>query len=203
MKINSISFKGTYKLSRQDVNSSKMRKILAKKDKFDMTFAYGSYLSSEDNFFIQTPDETSNSTFIFLTKLKVPFKSLNKSETLDHKNIKSRMVLSGFTDTKKIVLKPAKTNVLEQKFKESGSLYVGRKGQNGSKEKYDNIKRYLETGEPIVAPHIYFEVKDNKPSVHFQDGRHRFAVLRDLGMREIPVAIDKKDISIAEKIGLF
>ena len=69
MKISPISFKGTYKLSRQDVNNSQMRKILAKKEKFDMTFNYGSYLSSEDNFFIQTPDETSNSTFNFLMKL--------------------------------------------------------------------------------------------------------------------------------------
>ena len=70
-------------------------------------------------------------------------------------------------------------------------------------EKYDNIKQFLETGEPIVAPHIYFEVKDDKTTVHFQDGRHRFAVLRDLGMKEIPVAINKNDISIAEKMGLF
>ena len=203
MKISPISFKGTYKLSRQYVNNAQMRKILAKKEKFDMTFNYGSYLSNEDNFFIQTPDETSNSTFKFLTKLKIPFKSLQKSETLDHENIKSRMVLSGFDDPKKKVLKLAKTNVLEQKFKENGSLYVGLNGKNGSKEKYDNIKLFLETGEPIVAPHIYFDVKNDKTYVHFQDGRHRFAVLRDLGMREIPVAIDKKDIPTAEKIGLF
>ncbi len=203
MKISSITFKGTYKLSRQDVNNSQMRKILAKREKFDMTFTYGSYLSSEDNFFIQTPDENSNSTFNFLTKLKIPFKSLQKSETLDYENIKSRMVLSGFADTTKMVLKPAKTNVLEQKFRESGSLYVGKNAQNGSKEKYDKIKLYLETGEPIIAPHIYFDTKDDKTTLHFHDGRHRFAVLRDLGMKEIPVAIDKSDIPTAEKICLF
>ena len=203
MKISPISFKGTYKLSRQDVNNAQMRKILAKKEKFNMNFNYGSYLSSEDNFFIQTPDETSKSTFKFLTKLKIPFKSLQKSETLDHENIKSRLVLSGFDDPKKKVLKFAKTNILEKKFKESGSLYVGLNGKNGSKEKYDKIKRYLETGEPIVAPHIYFDVKDDKTTLHFHDGRHRFAVLRDLGMSEIPVAINKSDIPIAEKIGLF
>ena len=201
MKISPISFKGTYKLSRQDVNNAQMRKILAKKEKFNMTFNYGS--SSEDNFFIQTPDETSNSTFKFLTKLKIPFKSLQKSETLDYENIRSRMVLSGFDDPKNKFLKLAKTNVLEQKFKESGSLYVGLNGKNGSKEKYDKIKRYLETGEPIVAPHIYFDVKDDKTTLHFHDGRHRFAVLRDLGMSEIPVAINKSYLPIAEKIGLF
>lgn len=203
MKISPISFKGTYKLSRQDVNNAQMRKILAKKEKFNMTFTYGSYLSSEDNFFIQTPDSSSDSTFNFLTKLKIPFKSLQKSETLDYENIRSRMVLSGFDDPKNKFLKLAKTNVLEQKFRESGSLYVGKNAKNGSKEKYDKIKRYLETGEPIVAPHIYFDVKDDKTTLHFHDGRHRFAVLRDLGMSEIPVAINKSDIPIAEKIGLF
>ncbi|MBE7704664.1 MAG: hypothetical protein E7Z90_02480 [Cyanobacteria bacterium SIG29] len=203
MKISPISFKSTYKLSRQDLNNSMMRKILAKKEKFDMTFTYGSYLSSEDNFFIQTPDENGNLTLNLLNKLKIPFKSLQKSETLDYENIKSRMVLSGFDDPDKMSLKNAKTNVLEQKFKESGSLYVGKNGQNGSKEKYDKIKRYLETGEPIVAPHIYFDTKNDKTTLHFHDGRHRFAVLRDLGMKEIPVAIDKNDILIAEKMGLF
>ena len=203
MKISSISFKGTYKLSRQDVKGSQMRKILAKKDKFDMTFTYGNYLSSENNFFIQTPDVFSDMTHKFLTKLKIPFKSLQKSETLSHENIKSRMLLSGFADKEKMILRPAKTDVLEQKFKENGGLYVGFNGQNGSKEKYDNIKRFLETGEPIIAPHIYFDTKEEETSVHFQDGRHRFAVLRDLGMKEIPVAISKKDVPIAEKIGLF
>lgn len=203
MKISPISFKSTYKLSRQDLNNSKVRKILAKKEKFDMTFTYGSYLSSEDNFFIQTPNENDKVTFNFLNKLKIPFKSLPKSETLNYENIKSRIVLSGFDDTDKMCLKNAKTNVLEQKFKESGSLYVGKNGQNGSKEKYDKIKLYLETGEPIVAPHIYFDTKDDKTTLHFHDGRHRFAVLRDLGMKEIPVAINKNDISIAEKMGLF
>ena len=203
MNISPISFKSTYKLSRQDVNNSQMRKILAKKEKFNMTFTYGSYLSSEDNFFIQTPDENGGLTFKFLTKLKIPFKSLQKSETLDYENIKSRMVLSGFDDHDKKVLKLAKTNVLEQKFRENGSLYVGKNGQNGSKEKYDKIKRYLETGEPIIAPHIYFDTKNDKTTMHFHDGRHRFAVLRDLGMREIPVAIDKNDITTAEKMGLF
>ena len=203
MKISSISFKGTYKLSRQDIDKSVMKKFLYKKDKFDMTFTNGSYLSSEDNFFVQTPDMFNDATLKFLTKLKIPFKSLEKSETLNHKNIESRMVLSGFYNPDERTLKLAKTNVLEQKFKENGSLYVGLNGKNGSKEKYDKFKLFLETGEPIIAPIIYFNVDKDDISLHFEDGRHRFAVLRDLGMSKIPVAIDKKDISIAEKIGLF
>ena len=113
------------------------------------------------------------------------------------------MVLSGFYNTDERTLKLAKTNVLEQKFKENGSLYVGLNGKNGSKEKYDKFKLFLETGEPIIAPIIYFDTNENETSLHFEDGRHRFAVLRDLGMSKIPVAIDKKDIPIAEKIGLF
>ncbi len=199
MKINSVSFKGTYKLLKKDVNDIQMSKILSKQHKFGMSFTNGSYLTSEDHFFIQTPDNKSDITFRFLNKLKVPFVPLYKQDTLDSNNIISRVVLSKYDDSEKYTLKRAKTEVLEEKFKQDGELYVAKNGMNGTKQKYDRFKSYLETNEPILAPRIYF----NGDNVRFYDGRHRFAVLRDLGLREIPVSINKKDIPVAQKIGLF
>ena len=199
MKISPISFKGTYKIIRENVTDFQMSRILSKKEKFDMSFIPGSYLTGDNHFFIQTPDEKSDSTFKFLNKLKVPFTSLYKPDTLDSDSISSRIVLSKYDNPEYTVLQKVRTSVLEEKFKEDKELYVAKNGINGTQSKYNRFKSYLETGEPILAPKIYF----NGQKVRFYDGRHRFAVLRDLGMTRIPVAIDKKDITTAKEIGLF
>lgn len=199
MKISPISFKGTYKIIREDISNFQMNKILSKKDKFDMSFITGSYLTGDNHFFIQTPDEKDDAAFKFLNKLKVPFTSLYKQDTLDSDNISSRIVLSKYDNTDNTILQKVRTSVLDEKFKEDKELYVAPNGINGTKTKYDRFKSYLETGEPILAPKIYFYGQ----KVRFYDGRHRFAVLRDLGMTKIPVAMEKKDIPIAKEIGLF
>lgn len=68
---------------------------------------------------------------------------------------------------------------------------VEKQGTGGIGNRYDEATRFLqknnvEGGTGIKMPEI---VVRSDGSVHFVDGRHRFATLRDLGFTEIPVVV--------------
>ncbi len=77
------------------------------------------------------------------------------------------------------------------------SLRVGREGEGGERAKYDKFRAWLGldptsswprgNGEAVVAPTV--SIVDGK--VVFNDGRHRFAVLRDMGETTVDVAVEK------------
>ncbi len=64
--------------------------------------------------------------------------------------------------------------------------------------RYENFKEFLKTGDPVEMP----EVSSRPPAwpgverslVGFTNGRHRFAVLRDMGLKRIPVSISHLDL---------
>ena len=62
-------------------------------------------------------------------------------------------------------------------------------GASETDERCIKIRRYLKTGEPLAAP----EIMAGGFRQTFHDGRHRFAVLRDAGATQIPIAIREKD----------
>ena len=52
----------------------------------------------------------------------------------------------------------------------------------------EGVHRFLATGKAVQAP---FAVLDPDGSVSFEDGRHRFAALRDLGARQVAVTVPR------------
>lgn len=69
-------------------------------------------------------------------------------------------------------------------------FYVGNEFKIN--RKYRQAFYYINKHNKCSAPHIGF---DGLGDVGFYDGRHRFAVLRDMGRRKVIVAVSKKDFN--------
>ena len=70
-------------------------------------------------------------------------------------------------------------------------------------EKFEKFHKYLETGLDINSPVIIFSNDVNGVfGVHIEDGRHRFAILRDMGMKKIPVAVSKDSLKYLKNFAL-
>lgn len=75
---------------------------------------------------------------------------------------------------------------VERSFALDPDHYVGPGGTlAGQATRYANIGRHIESGLAIWMPHLSLRDDDQ---VHFTDGRHRFAWVRDHGGTALPVA---------------
>jgi hypothetical protein len=86
----------------------------------------------------------------------------------------------------------------DEAFKQTDWQYIGKNAEGGKPERIAGVQKYLETGKPMNASNAV--VKDNGTIV-FGDGRHRYAVLRDMGLGKIPMSMDEKSIQNAKKFG--
>lgn len=91
-------------------------------------------------------------------------------------------------------------NIDVKKFDKSWSqdrgVYIGPNGQGSIGDRSAGVMEYYETDKPIDASEV-----DILPNgrVAFIDGRHRFAVLRDMGAEVIPMAMDDESVKNAKK----
>jgi hypothetical protein len=90
------------------------------------------------------------------------------------------------------------TNAFDEAFKKTEWQYVGKNAEGGKPERIAGVEKYLETGKPMNASNVV--IKDNGTIV-FGDGRHRYAVLRDMGLGKIPMSMDEKSLQNAIKFG--
>jgi hypothetical protein len=90
------------------------------------------------------------------------------------------------------------TNTFDKAFKNTEWQYVGKNAEGGKPERIAGVEKYLESGKPMNASNAI--VKDNG-SIVFGDGRHRYAVLRDMGLGKVPMSMDAKSIENARKFG--
>jgi hypothetical protein len=77
---------------------------------------------------------------------------------------------------------------LDASWKNDGIYYVGVGAcgpGNAKPTKYKAFGEWLKQGDPVWMPHI--GISDGH--VSFSDGRHRFAWLRDHGVRTLPVTV--------------
>lgn len=78
-------------------------------------------------------------------------------------------------------------------------LYIGLKGSNQIKNRYQQFGQWLkQSKEPVLASTV---AVDTDGSVSFYNGRHRFAWLRDRGLKSMPVAMDRQSAKNAKKYG--
>ena len=78
---------------------------------------------------------------------------------------------------------------MDESFQKDKQLYVkpGGEEKRGSRE---GTEAYLATGKPIQMATVGLAVHTTN-EVHFTNGRHRFAVLRDRGVKTMPVMVYK------------
>jgi hypothetical protein len=127
--------------------------------------------------------ETSHSVILAQSNTPVPF------------------VLSPSSKRHGDVLVDVNVNAVNASWKQDADFYVGPGGQGGIGKRYDNFGKFINSTEiPIEASEVYV---DQKGQVSFNNGRHRFAYLRDQGITTIPVAMSPDAIENAKKFNLM
>jgi hypothetical protein len=85
-------------------------------------------------------------------------------------------------------------------WKKDKDFYIGKNGVGGIKGRYERFQDFIKNHNKIEMSDVSI-TKDG--AVSFRNGRHRFAVLRDMGMKEIPVAMHKDYIKYASQYGVL
>ena len=89
-------------------------------------------------------------------------------------------------------------SAFDEAFSKTGWQYVGEKGRQGISGRYEKFENFLKDAKSIEASNVSVN-KDG--GIVFGDGRHRYAVLRDMGLDELPIVMDKESIKNAKKFG--
>jgi hypothetical protein len=87
-------------------------------------------------------------------------------------------------------------------FQNNTDQYIGKGGtDNFINGRYKGFQDFLRTKEPIQASTVGISELYNQ--AQFTNGRHRYSVLRDMGMKIMPVAMYFESIPVAKKLGLI
>jgi len=92
----------------------------------------------------------------------------------------------------------------DESWKMDEQMHVGPGGTgHAMRGRYERFKEFLKEGKPIEMSEVSFYKNPETGQVegHFTNGRHRFAVLRDMGLKTMPVAVSKSQAE--EFTGLF
>lgn len=82
---------------------------------------------------------------------------------------------------------------VDRSWSKDKDMYIGSGGTGAPKRGcYQGFIDYLQRGEPIGKPQISFS--DWSQTIQFTNGRHRFSVLRDMGLKKIPALVPKNQL---------
>lgn len=84
---------------------------------------------------------------------------------------------------------------LEHEWQRSMGEYIGVAGHNAMPGKYANFAGWIMSAKHVEMPEVCFV----DGFVRFNNGRHRFAWLRDHGMTALQVNVQPSDVSTFEK----
>lgn len=152
---------------------------------------------------VTSPDSLDDKIEALLISKGIDFHKQTFAEALDLENIKNRIQLSKNDKEFGYNLVEFDTDVLNELFKQDGVSYIEPYGKNGIGTRYRGVGEYLKTGRNIDATRVCFGETAGNLTAVIEDGRHRFAYMRDLGMERIPISIDKNSYEVAKKYGLI
>lgn len=119
-----------------------------------------------------------------------------------YRKLRPRIIKPKFHPNWEIV--DVKASSFEKLFKTSNSQqYIGEAGNIQVPKRYERLKELFASDKDIEAPEVYVQIQNGRPIIKFEDGRHRYAIMRDMGMQKIPIAMDKESIKNAQKAGLI
>ncbi|MBR6162613.1 hypothetical protein IKQ26_01805 [bacterium] len=152
---------------------------------------------------IWVPDSYDGKMEKLLNKLDIPYYYFNPAQRLDKQEIYSRIKMDELDSTLGFRQVEVDVEKLDNLLK-LGKNYVAYKGIGGSMEKYANFKEFLHTKNTIEPPKVSL-TRDEFGDVitKIEDGRHRFAVLRDMGLKKIPVRMTEDSENLAKEIELI
>jgi hypothetical protein len=76
-------------------------------------------------------------------------------------------------------------------------FYIGKGGQGGIGNRYQRFQAWLQKKQPIEMPQIGWN--DSFQSISFTNGRHRFAVLRDMGEKKVKALVPASQVVFFRK----
>lgn len=117
--------------------------------------------------------------------------------------VKERVVLAPEDERRGFELVEVDRFNFDMNYEDYGFGYIGRRGNISQPERMERFEEYLKTGKKIHAPVVYVNDSGKYPEITFQDGRHRYAYMRDMKMSGIPIAMDENSIKVARKYGLL
>jgi hypothetical protein len=85
---------------------------------------------------------------------------------------------------------------LDQEWQRSKSEYIGAGGQNGMLGKYENFSGWIVSAKNVEMPEVCLV----NGFVRFNNGRHRFAWLRDHGVTALQVSVQPSDVATFERM---
>ena len=118
-------------------------------------------------------------------------------------SIKERIVLDPHDKKRGFQLVEVDRFNFDMKYEDYGAMYIGRPGNISQPQRMERFEEYLKTGKKIYAPTVYINDNGRHPEIIFEDGRHRYAYMRDMKMKGIPMAMNEESIKVAKKYGLL
>jgi hypothetical protein len=133
------------------------------------------------------------------------FESNNLSDIL--KNVE----LYGWDRDDRTIVR-VKVKEFDRAWKKDKNFYIGKYGTaNSIGDRYERFKAILDMPKDVRKKQFYQSKSGNMVASsvgvdaegrpYFDNGRHRYAVLRDLGVKRIPVAMTKESIKNAKAAG--
>ncbi len=200
MAINSINFKGTFCIPQNVSYIQNRDKIISKKEKYQITEDRVIYDDKINEVHLTVPDTNDAKIKKFLDKKNIPYFYFSQYSRLDKDEIYQRLIRGYENSGYNYELTEVDTKALDNYLKDKPG-YIGYKSQGDpEKIKYDRAVRFLHTNHDII-PSKLVTGKDFKGNtfLRIDDGRHRFAVLRDIGMKKIPVMMSYDALEFAKE----
>ena len=202
-----VSFKSNYKMPLNANSSDAVKPLYAYWNRgVEIYEHFDSRITSADSFgqmIIDADDKFDGKIEALLKANGIKFTKKSRFELMETNNIISRIRLSDSDKRYNGELAILNAEKVEELVKKDNSYYIKPGASNGIGNRYDDIIEYLKTGQDIDASTIHIREDNGKPVLGFIDGRHRFCVYRDMGIPNIPFALDLKSLSVAKKYGLL
>ena len=127
----------------------------------------------------------------------IKFTKTTKTEALNPNNINNRTVLPDYCRNQALV--NLDTKKIDKIF-EQNEDYIPK----GTKDSYyTDFQEYLTTARDIEAVQMRLTENRGKLNLEFLNGDYKYAVMRDMKMPTIRVALDKDSQKLAQKYGLI
>ena len=202
--INPISFKGTFCIQTPEFDLKSREKVLKKQQKLEMKLEKVYFRNDINETYITVPDYNDEKTAKLLKKYDVPYYYFNVASGVDKAQIPSRIKIDKSDEDMGYKLVNVDVEKLDKLLETQSEYYVGYKAEGGNPEKYEAFRKFLHTKHDIQAPKVSIIKNFNgnfMPTIN--DGRHRFAVLRDMGLKTLPVAMTEQSEKFAQEAGII
>lgn len=210
--INNISFKGTYKIDSTNNSHEKIMQTMGffgrleeRRIEIDEYARFPEKLGQPTKLTYVVPDDFNWDVEKYLQTSGINFRRISYADLFGEKGIKARMVIPKHCNKDEWRVVEVKAKEFNEIYKKTSPTYIGDKGNVVElPERNERFKQFLKSGLDIEASQVYLSEACGRLKVAFNDGRHRYAVMRDdLRFEKIPLALDRDSVKLAKKYGLI